>query len=602
VARRYTIHVPSGSLSSPVALVLVLHGGGGEGTDAATNPQNALSVFRQVADREGFLAVFPQGLPANDGEGPTGWVDCRGDNQNANTHDDVGFLFSLTQSLREQYGISSERVFVSGGSNGALMTFALVKHHPEMMRAIATAIGNLPAVPRAGSCADPEQAPMAALLLHGTSDAVMPYGGGCVADALTPSACRRGTVISAEDTVSRFREANGLDAVATTVVINPNSQDAGEARRHTYSGPHPVVWWQLMDAGHRLPSTQVELPTNSVSGMQNRDVEFAELAWEFFAQQLSPNPPAASEDAGPGDDGGNESGLEMNLNAGANLDVALPLFPARRLDVFRPTDTIDKAVVFLHGGGGNKSASAMALGIAAISQDELDATRTLWVFPQGLAVEPGAETWSNHVMTSGVDDRPFLARIAQHARVRWGVDEVWLAGHSNGGMMVQRMWCELGSTYDRYMSIAGPPSVSFDPESGTLACNGTRPYWAIVGDDDHVLQTNGNLLSPTWEIRPALVNQRPDAFVNPTLVNEARAHRQLRTNRICPGTPLSMPTDSATRKEWSDCGGASKLWLIRAATPYPVAGLGNHTLQNLQSDGGFLLRALMSEDAWPTSW
>ncbi|MFM8509594.1 MAG: hypothetical protein ACKOCU_04610, partial [Betaproteobacteria bacterium] len=58
VNRQYRVHVPAG-LTSPKAVVLVLHGGGGEGLNVANTGQHPLSVFRSVADREGFVAVYP---------------------------------------------------------------------------------------------------------------------------------------------------------------------------------------------------------------------------------------------------------------------------------------------------------------------------------------------------------------------------------------------------------------------------------------------------------------------------------------------------------------------------------------------------------------
>jgi hypothetical protein len=39
-------------------------------------------------------------------------------------------------------------------------------------------------------------------------------------------------------------------------------------------------------AGHPVASKVVETATTAISGAQNRDVEFAEIAWTFFATQL----------------------------------------------------------------------------------------------------------------------------------------------------------------------------------------------------------------------------------------------------------------------------------------------------------------------------
>ncbi|MFO0009915.1 MAG: hypothetical protein ACK540_10905, partial [Betaproteobacteria bacterium] len=90
VVRQYRVHVPAALTGAPKAVVLVLHGGGGEGLNVSNTGQHPLSVFRSVADREGFVVVYPGGLPAKDIEGNPGWVDCRADNTVSSGADDVG--------------------------------------------------------------------------------------------------------------------------------------------------------------------------------------------------------------------------------------------------------------------------------------------------------------------------------------------------------------------------------------------------------------------------------------------------------------------------------------------------------------------------------
>ncbi|MFN8934689.1 MAG: hypothetical protein ACK5Y0_02130, partial [Pseudomonadota bacterium] len=109
VARQYRVHVPAG-LATPKAIVLVLHGGGGEGLNVANTGQHPLSVFRTVADREGFVVVYPGGLPAKDIEGNPGWVDCRADNTVSSGADDVGFLAALVERVRTEYGLTTSRM------------------------------------------------------------------------------------------------------------------------------------------------------------------------------------------------------------------------------------------------------------------------------------------------------------------------------------------------------------------------------------------------------------------------------------------------------------------------------------------------------------
>jgi polyhydroxybutyrate depolymerase len=151
VTRQFRVHVPAGT-TTPKAVVFVLHGGGGEGLDVSVLGQHALSVFRTVADREGFVVVYPAGLPANDAQRLVGWVDCRADNTVASAADDIGFLAALVERVRAAYGLTSARLFMTGGSNGAQMTHAFAFHRADLVGAVATGAGSLPVTPKAGAC------------------------------------------------------------------------------------------------------------------------------------------------------------------------------------------------------------------------------------------------------------------------------------------------------------------------------------------------------------------------------------------------------------------------------------------------------------------
>lgn len=284
VERTYLVHVPAG-LDRPRAVVFVLHGGGGRGLAAAELGEQPLSVFRTVADREGFVVVYPEGLPSTDPRRRIGWVDCRADSTVSSGADDVGFLATLVASVGDAYGLSPAQRFMAGTSNGALMTQAFAFHRPELLGAVASSAGNLPAEPLPGPCSYGPARPMPILLVHGTADTLMPYDGGCVADLL--GACDRGSVVSAEATRDRWLAINGLDDVAPVeTVVELDLDDGGAAHRYVHDGPAPVEWWRLEGAGHASPSRTVLVASNRLVGAQNRDVEFAEVAWSFFSGRL----------------------------------------------------------------------------------------------------------------------------------------------------------------------------------------------------------------------------------------------------------------------------------------------------------------------------
>ena len=57
-------------------------------------------------------------------------------------------------------------------------------------------------------------------------------------------------------------------------------------------------------------------------------------------------------------------------------------------------------------------------------------------------------------MSSGQDDVSFLRALVSHLRGSLSLPRMYLTGHSNGGMMANRMWCETGdSLFDGFVGL-----------------------------------------------------------------------------------------------------------------------------------------------------
>jgi len=312
--RDYRVHVPAGVTTAPTAVVLVLHGGGGEGLNIANTGAHPLSVFRSVADREGFVVVYPGGLPARDGS--AAWSDCRADNEVASDADDIGFLDALIDRLRSQYGLPVSKIFMTGGSNGAQMTLSYAITRANNVAAVATSSGNLPQNPKLGACSGTPARRVPILMVHGTSDTLMPYTGGCVANL--GGACNRGRVISAEATRDWWLTANGLAGVTPgSSRVDLDANDGGPANRFVYGGSAPVEWWRLDGAGHTAASRAVLVPPSAERGVQNRDIEFAEVAWTFFKSRLAATTAAAPSAAAL------QAAREYNLAVGGQTLIVM---------------------------------------------------------------------------------------------------------------------------------------------------------------------------------------------------------------------------------------------------------------------------------------
>lgn len=265
--------------------------------------------------------------------------------------------------------------------------------------------------------------------------------------------------------------------------------------------------------------------------------------------------------------------------------LSVPGFP-HQVEVYSVRDA-KRAMVILHGGGGRNWETAGALGLNANfgppSQDSipwgwLEEHELTVVFPQGFAVEaaPLAYTWDNYVMASGVDDVAFLTELSAQLREEYGVSEVYLLGHSNGGMMANRFWCEAPDVFDAYIGISGPASVHF---AGGIDCEPepAPPYLGIIGDADEVLQVGSeNFEAEIWEVEPTLVALSAPAFVDARLLGELQQHDH-RSQVLC-GQSIALADEGEHRTIFSNCSGRIRLERVHG---------GGHLLPDIESAGDF---------------
>jgi len=167
-SRKYILHVPSGlTAGSALAVVIDLHGAGGTGAQ-----QKGMSGFAALADKEKFLAVFPDGVDGYWNVDDT----CCG---TAGTQkiDDVGFLKAIITSLKGQTCVDAKRVYVSGFSNGGGLAHRMGCDAADVIAAIAPTATDL----RTQPCKPTR--PISMMEVKGMADSLEPYEGGVVGPA-----------------------------------------------------------------------------------------------------------------------------------------------------------------------------------------------------------------------------------------------------------------------------------------------------------------------------------------------------------------------------------------------------------------------------------
>lgn len=244
IQRTYTYYIPENlDLSEPQPLMLVLHGLGADGNYAAEN-----WGFTEIAQQQGHIAVFPDGL---DGE----WNDGRGKSFFFREHyevDDVGFLSALITQFVESFGADATRVFMVGVSNGGMMTLRMGCEKSSQLTAIAPLLASLPK-PLYKTCL-PDK-PLPVMMINGTKDDVIPFEGGAVMIAGE----RYGEVVSVHATLSIWQQRNACNispVVAPMDEYKPNREAKGitsELYAKCGSGK-AIQLYHIEDGAHSIPS------------------------------------------------------------------------------------------------------------------------------------------------------------------------------------------------------------------------------------------------------------------------------------------------------------------------------------------------------------
>lgn len=266
--RTFLVHVPANAnKTKPLPLVIVLHGGGGQGSRI-----NGLTGFNKLADRQNFYVVYPDGLERN-------WNDGRSTVRRKDV-DDVKFLSELIEHLAKNYAIDRQRVYATGISNGGMMSLRLACELSDKIAAVASIAANLPAElqPRCRPAR-----PVSVLMISGTDDPLMPFGGGDI--ATMGGRGMGGKVISAQETTDFWAKRNRTAAKPViTELPDVDPQDGTRVRRAVFSKgaqDSEVVFYTIANGGHTWPGGFQYL-AESIIGKTSRDMNASETVMEFF--------------------------------------------------------------------------------------------------------------------------------------------------------------------------------------------------------------------------------------------------------------------------------------------------------------------------------
>ena len=258
--RSYSLYVPKRVANAP-ALVIVLHGGGGTGRQIMRNTQKR---FNQLAERDGFIVAYPDAIDRI-------WDFGEGQISLALEHprNDLKFLTRMINQIDSQVGLNRARVFATGISRGGQAAYFLGCKRPKLIHAIAPVAMPLPGFLKDDCRGKP---PLPILLINGTADPIVPYGGG----QIRLGRKTRGKVLS----------------TARTMVLFARKNHCGPGRRVTSKGAvdmirlkgcaAPTRLFRVNGGGHTWPGGGRSWPR--IVGPVNRDIDAADEIWRFFRQ------------------------------------------------------------------------------------------------------------------------------------------------------------------------------------------------------------------------------------------------------------------------------------------------------------------------------
>ncbi len=274
--REYLVYVPERVvLDRPVPVVFVYHGG-----SATARGTMRLVGFNELADEHGFIVVYPQGVGRNWNDGRQ-HVDSQAHRENV---DDIGFFDAMMVELGKEYAVDPKRVFVTGCSNEGMFAHFLAAHRADKIAAIAPVVGGIT------EPFDQQFQPSAAvsvLIIQGTDDPIVPFGGGPIR---FPGTKDRGRVIATEKAATRWVESNGCDPKEVKrAVPDKDPKDGCQIDASVWSDgkDRSEVWlFRLVGGGHTWPGGAQYLP-RAIIGRVCHDVD-SEAIWLFFQSHPKP--------------------------------------------------------------------------------------------------------------------------------------------------------------------------------------------------------------------------------------------------------------------------------------------------------------------------
>jgi poly(3-hydroxybutyrate) depolymerase len=246
--------------------VIVLHGGMGSAARIRTG-----SGFDDVARKHRFMVVYGEGTEFRDGM--HGWNTGFLLRRQVRDADDIAYLDAVIDTVIRDHGADPERIFMTGASNGGMMTFIYGLARPRRLAAIAPVVATMFSFDTA------PDVPLPVLVINGAKDREVPLEGGMSSNALVRRA-QAAPFKPVREVVDFWVKVNQSKPEGDAVVD-------GTVTTTTYAaGPGGAVTEFVLDAagGHGWPGS----PPRWMGGAPITAFHGADRVWRFFADKSRP--------------------------------------------------------------------------------------------------------------------------------------------------------------------------------------------------------------------------------------------------------------------------------------------------------------------------
>ncbi|MBI2840277.1 MAG: hypothetical protein HYX75_18325 [Acidobacteria bacterium] len=224
--------------------------------------QRDISGWNRLADRHGFIVVYPSGLDVG------GIRDWRAIRPGKGLTKDVRFISDLIDDLEKAYNIDPTRIYTNGLSNGGGMAFVL----SCTLSGRIAAVGMVAAAHYLPWSWSTDHRPVPMISFHGTADSIALYEGGTSWLGPEPSA-------DVSERAANWARRNrcGPDTVESMVAAEVTPRDYVDC-----AGDAAVVLFTIHGGGHTWPGGG-PLPEWFL-GPTSSSVDATRQMWTFFRE------------------------------------------------------------------------------------------------------------------------------------------------------------------------------------------------------------------------------------------------------------------------------------------------------------------------------